>query len=193
MKRFLQLTFTIAFVLCAMLSLSGCSSLQKILPDDMGTRHYWGDDDPWGEETILSKTADSVSFWRRFGLKSGKFVFTLPAGTGSLLVGAAVIGMNARFDAVSHRAIRIFHVVESAAAAEAAGSRDGQICNGRRCALAIIILTKCDLVRIDVDPVLDRHAGSIGGHRQCCEHGQCQYKAQQHFFVFRGSSYSDIR
>lgn len=77
MKRFLQLTFTIAFVLCAMLSLSGCSSLQKILPDNMGTRHYWGDDDPWGEETILSKTADSVSFWRRFGLKSGKFVFTL--------------------------------------------------------------------------------------------------------------------
>ena len=76
MKRFLQLTFTIAFVLCAMLSLSGCSSLQKILPDNMGTRHYWGDDDPWGEETILSKTADSVSFWRRFGLKSGKFVFT---------------------------------------------------------------------------------------------------------------------
>ncbi len=55
--------------------------------------------------------------------------------------------------------------------------------------MAIIILTKCDLVRIDVDPVLDRHAGSIGGHRQCCEHSQYQYKAQQHFFVFHGSSF----
>ena len=112
----------------------------------------------------------------------------IPAGTGSLLVGAAVIGMNTRLDTVGHRAIRIFHVVEGAAAAEAAGSRDGQICNGWRCALAIIILTKCDLVRIDVDPVLDRHAGSIGGHRQCCRHDQCQHKGCHVFEYFQMAS-----
>lgn len=114
----------------------------------------------------------------------------IPAGTGSLLIGAAVIGVNARLDAVSHRAIRIFHVVEGAAAAEAAGSRDGQICNGRRCALTIIILAKCDLVRIDVDPVLDRHAGSIGGHRQCCRHDQRQHKGCHVFECFQMASSS---
>ena len=53
--------------------------------------------------------------------------------------------MDAGLDAVRHRSVGVLDVVQSAAAAETAGSRDGHVDNSRGCALAVIILPEGDL------------------------------------------------
>ena len=112
----------------------------------------------------------------------------IPAGAGTLPVAAAVVRMNARFDAVGHRTVRIFHVVQRTAAAQAAGGRNGRGRNGGRCAFAVIVLVKGDLAGVDVGPIIHCYRCGVGRHRQCRHHHQRQHKPHQFFIMLHVAS-----
>ena len=91
---------------------------------------------------------------------------------------------------VRHRSVGVLDVVQSAAAAETAGSRDGHVDDSRGCALAVIILPEGDLTGIDELPVFDCHGSGIGRHHQCCRHDQRQHKGCHVFEYFQMASSS---
>ena len=159
------------------------------IPDDgLCRRPFLGIDDiaavpVAGGGTVLRAGIAAGQCQRDAALDGGGQV--IPAAAGALHIVAAVVGADARLDAVGHGAVDVFHVVQGAAAAETAVCQNGQVSYVGCGAGAVIILGKGQLVGVDIDLVLDHHDGGIGGYRQRRRHDQRQRKGCKSFECFQ--------